>query len=86
MFLKLTLVNLGKTFAGQDGLVTGWGATKQGSGASHIIQEVYVPIMSNEECKKTGYGEKRITQNMMCAGYPDGGKDSCQVRIQKWSE
>jgi hypothetical protein len=64
-----------------DGLVTGWGATKQGSSASNIIQEVHVPIMSNDECKKTGYGEKRITQNMMCAGYPDGGKDSCQVRL-----
>lgn len=62
-----------------DGLVAGWGATKVGGSASSIIQEVTVGIMSNEECKKTKYGEKRITSNMMCAGHPNGGKDSCQV-------
>lgn len=34
--------------------------------------------MSNIECRRTGYGNK-ITDNMMCAGYPYGMKDSCQV-------
>lgn len=57
----------------------GWGATKAGGSSASVLQEVTVPIISNEECKKTGYGEKRITPNMMCAGHPEGGKDSCQV-------
>lgn len=35
--------------------------------------------MSNDDCRKTEYDEKRITANMICAGYPDGKKDSCQV-------
>lgn len=35
--------------------------------------------MTNEECNtKTKYAGK-ITDNMLCAGYDEGGKDSCQV-------
>lgn len=43
------------------------------------LQEVTVPILSNAECRKTGYGQNRITENMLCAGYKEGKKDSCQV-------
>lgn len=69
----------GKSFAGYEGVITGWGARKQGGSSSQILHEVYVPIMSNDDCKKTEYDEKRITANMLCAGYPEGKKDSCQV-------
>ncbi|XP_065225645.1 trypsin-1-like isoform X2 [Planococcus citri] len=68
----------GKSFSGMDGIVVGWGATKAGGSSSQVLQEVSVPIITNDECKKTGYGEKRITPNMMCAGHAEGGKDSCQ--------
>lgn len=37
--------------------------------------------MSNDDCRKTEYDEKRITANMICAGYPEGKKDSCQVSL-----
>lgn len=40
--------------------------------------EVKVPIISNIACRETGYG-KKITDNMLCAGFPEGMKDSCQV-------
>lgn len=46
---------------------------------SNTLQEVEVPILSNKECRETGYGESRITDNMLCAGVLAGGKDSCQV-------
>lgn len=39
-----------------------------------------MPVLSNEECRKTNYSSKMISDNMLCAGYPETGKkDSCQV-------
>lgn len=35
--------------------------------------------MSNKQCRLTGYAPSKITDNMLCAGDPKGGKDSCQV-------
>lgn len=60
------------------GIVIGWGATEQHGQVAMKLQEVRVPIMSNVDCRKTGYGNK-ITDNMLCAGFPQGTKDSCQV-------
>jgi secreted trypsin-like serine protease len=68
----------GKSWNGLNGIVTGWGATAESGAVSVNLQEVTVPIMSNAECRKTGYGSARITDNMMCAGYDKGEKDSCQ--------
>ena len=34
--------------------------------------------MTNDDCKKTGYGTSNILPSMVCAGYAKGGKDSCQ--------
>ncbi|XP_011341020.1 trypsin-1 isoform X2 [Ooceraea biroi] len=67
-----------KTFAGEKGIVTGWGAVKEGGSVSPSLLEVDVPILSNAECRNTKYPSRRITDNMMCAGYQKGGKDSCQ--------
>ena len=39
------------------------------------LREVQVPIVSNETCNDS-YGGV-ISSNMLCAGYPEGGKDSC---------
>ncbi|KAG5333776.1 TRYP protein, partial [Acromyrmex heyeri] len=67
-----------KTFAGKKGIITGWGAIKEGGQVSHTLQEVFVPILSNAECRATKYPAHRITDNMICAGFKEGGKDSCQ--------
>ncbi|EGI59947.1 PREDICTED: trypsin-1-like [Acromyrmex echinatior] len=67
-----------KTFAGKKGIITGWGAIKEGGQVSHTLQEVFIPILSNAECRATKYPAHRITDNMMCAGFKEGGKDSCQ--------
>lgn len=68
----------GKSFTGKQGVATGWGATSEGGSLASKLQEVTVDIMSNDDCKKTGYGPNRITDNMLCAGYKEGKKDSCQ--------
>jgi hypothetical protein len=61
------------------GVVTGWGATDQYGAPSDVLNEVTVPIMSNKNCRMTAYGNNKITDNMICAGFPDGKKDACQV-------
>lgn len=59
--------------------MTGWGAVQEHGDISVNLQEVTVPIMSNRDCRRSGYGATRITDNMLCAGIKEGGKDSCQV-------
>ena len=47
-----------------------------------ILHEVQVPIISNGECEEwfRDAGHPREIPNiMMCAGYKQGGKDTCQV-------
>ncbi|XP_017776654.1 PREDICTED: trypsin-1-like [Nicrophorus vespilloides] len=71
------LPTIGKSYTGYTGIATGWGATEEHGQVSNKLMEVDVPILSNIDCRKTGYGGK-ITDNMMCAGYKHGTKDSCQ--------
>lgn len=54
--------------------MTGWGDISENSHTlPTVLREVYVPILSNEQCSSLGLP---ITKNMMCAG--EEGKDSCQ--------
>ena len=36
-----------------------------------------MPIVSDAECRQS-YGTSEIADSMICAGLPEGGKDSCQ--------
>jgi len=65
-------------FDGEIGMVAGWGRTEEKGKPSHILREVPVPIMTNDECTKTKYTTREITTTMMCAGYPNGKLDACQ--------
>merc|ERR1712086_174352 len=59
-------------------VVSGWGTLKSDGKLPDILQYVNVPLMTNADCDKTGYGTSRIKPSMVCAGYAKGGKDSCQ--------
>ena len=61
------------------GTVTGWGRVGERKPTSDVLRKVDVPLMSQEECQQAGYPAGRITDNMVCAGYPKGLKDACQV-------
>lgn len=68
------------TYVGEKGVVMGWGTLEESGRPACIIRDVEIPIVSNEYCRtSTNYSSTRITDNMMCAGYEEGMKDSCQV-------
>nr|ADB66713.1 trypsin 2 [Panulirus argus] len=63
--------------ASGDCVVSGWGTTTEGGSTPNVLQMVTVPIVSDAECRDA-YGQGEIDDSMICAGVPEGGKDSCQ--------
>jgi secreted trypsin-like serine protease len=65
---------------GVDATVTGWGNMDPDGGADFpdALQQVTLPIVSNEICNSPGSYDGSITANMLCAGFAAGGQDSCQ--------
>ena len=50
-----------------------------GTGDPNVLNQVYVPIISNAQCNHEDWYDGRITSTMVCAGLAQGGLDSCQV-------
>ncbi|KAG7221468.1 hypothetical protein INR49_002443 [Caranx melampygus] len=65
-------------YNGTSSWVTGWGALEESGPTSNTLQEVNVPIIGNNQCQCDYSGMFTITDNMICAGLREGGKDSCQ--------
>ncbi|XP_039282069.1 serine proteinase stubble isoform X2 [Nilaparvata lugens] len=66
---------------GENATVTGWGRLSEGGTLPSVLQEVTVPIVSNDKCKNMFLRAGRhefIPDIFMCAGFDDGGRDSCQ--------
>ena len=60
-------------YVSRAGLVTGWGVTEEGGAQlAAALREVNVTILANTECGQA------VSESMMCAGQPEGGRDSCQ--------
>jgi len=58
-------------------VVSGWGTLNSGANSLPTnLQWVAVPTVTNAQCAQA-YGST-ITSSMICAGLPEGGKDSCQ--------
>lgn len=76
--------NRADTLVGDMSTVVGWGnMSVDFDFYPYRLQEVQLPIVSNQECKEVNaqtQASKRqvITENKMCAGYITGSKDSCQ--------
>ncbi|PZC86024.1 hypothetical protein B5X24_HaOG200398 [Helicoverpa armigera] len=67
------------TYAGVNAIAAGWGTVGEGKNHSCYLQEVELPILSNEACKKANYTPTMIGDGMLCAGDPKTGmKDTCQ--------
>ncbi|ALC45350.1 Sb [Drosophila busckii] len=66
---------------GMNATVTGWGRLSEGGTLPSVLQEVSVPIVSNDNCKSMFLRAGRqefIPDIFLCAGYETGGQDSCQ--------
>ena len=74
----IQLVAAGTSFAAPIPLqVTGWGITESGSGSEALLAAI-VPLVPNSVCNAPESYAGRVTDNMLCAGNRDGGRDSCQ--------
>ncbi|XP_048196321.1 anionic trypsin-2-like [Perognathus longimembris pacificus] len=63
--------------AGTQCLISGWGNTLSfGVHKPELLQCVEAPLLSQAVCKASYPG--KITKNMVCAGFLEGGKDACQ--------
>ena len=60
------------------GLVSGWGLTKEGGEVSNILRHVGVQIVARADCSSDAAYDGAITDRMTCAGFVEGGKDSCE--------
>jgi trypsin len=63
--------------AGACALTAGWGAQKEGGDMSRVLHAVDVPIIGTDECQKMKPSKFNAAAHV-CAGYPQGSKDSCQ--------
>jgi secreted trypsin-like serine protease len=59
--------------------VAGWGVAGRNNSTSERLQEVHVPVMDAELCRRVYAGRYAVIDRQhICAGYSPGGKDSCQ--------
>ncbi|KAM8979270.1 trypsin-like [Sarcophilus harrisii] len=72
-------ISLPKTCApaGTECLISGWGnMVSFGAEYPDVLQCLNAPLLSDAQCTSSYPGQ--ITENMVCAGFLEGGKDSCQ--------
>jgi secreted trypsin-like serine protease len=66
---------------GEECWITGWGTLSAGGRQPDVLQEAKVKILSNDDCKSTGYSASQITPAMICAqgrNADDSIADACQ--------
>ena len=64
----------GATFGGQSGTVSGWGTVKTFGPSVGWLNYANVDVY--ESCSSSGIPD--TTEDMICAGISEGGKDTCQ--------
>jgi len=57
--------------------VTGWGDTK-GTGYRSVLKQAAVPLINRTLCNSQQWLAGDVTDNMFCAGYPNGVHDGCE--------
>ena len=64
---------------GEECFVTGWGWPEASSPGrfAEVLNEVQVPLVSRDTCNMNESYGGVVNEHFLCAGYPDGGRDSC---------
>lgn len=58
--------------------VAGWGNEKVDGPVHGTLHEAAIPVVTQEECNKPESYSGVITDDLVCAGYQQGGKDTCE--------
>ncbi|XP_038167635.1 transmembrane protease serine 9 isoform X1 [Arvicola amphibius] len=56
-------------------VITGWGSLREGGSMARQLQKAAVRILSEQTCRR--FYPVQISSRMLCAGFPQGGVDSC---------
>ncbi|NXD88362.1 ACRO protein, partial [Halcyon senegalensis] len=60
--------------------ISGWGSTTARSGGpTDVLQEAKVCLLNSHLCNSSRWYHGEIHSHNLCAGYPQGGIDTCQV-------
>ena len=78
--------DMNNTYVGSEVIGSGWGTLMENGRKSPKLFEVLLQVFSNTVCNDYHSSSKsepmQVTDNMMCAGYPEGGRDTCSVRMK----
>lgn len=58
--------------------VTGWGSLKAGGTTVKDLRYVQLRVFTNSDCNDPVAYKGKVKDEMVCAGFAKGGKDSCQ--------
>ena len=78
-YVQVACVTTTEPSDGDKCTVSGWGTLKSQGKQPKTLMKVDVPIVSRDQCDDW-YSTRgsSITDNMICAGFKKGKKDSCQ--------
>jgi secreted trypsin-like serine protease len=63
--------------SGQNSLVSGWGNTSPGSGASNLLMQATLPIATNAACDAAPNLVRDLFADEICAGFLNGQSGGC---------
>lgn len=79
--LPICLPDRDEDFIGQPALVAGWGKLSFGGPVPNVLQVARLPVIGNKQCQDMYHNSghmKIISDSFLCAGYENGGRDSCE--------
>lgn len=62
-------------------MVAGWGKLSFGGPVPNVLQVARLPVIGNKQCQEMYHNSghmKIISDSFLCAGYANGGHDSCE--------